>query len=148
MAMVEALRADARESSDVVTVEDMDVAISKLDKAKAKWSDMAYITPIATQEESSISGIRRLSGVPSLDSAYARGSELGVDQNDPPSLKNDVEPVVLFDPVFVNCKLSAAEQVNRSVELSSVDTNNTWLKVRSFCIEVPSFQLIARCSRS
>ena len=102
MAMVEALRADARESSDVATVEDMDVTISKLDKAKARWSDMAYITPTATQEESSISGIRRLSSVPSLDPAHVRGSELGVNQNDPPSLKDSIEPVVLFDPVFVN----------------------------------------------
>ena len=72
MAMVESLRADAKTVSDVIIVEDMDAAINDLDEAKAKWSGMAYITPTATQKESSISGIRKLSCVPSLES---RGSE-------------------------------------------------------------------------
>ena len=50
-------------------------------------------TPI-TQEESSLPGIRRLSSVQSLDPAHVCGSELCVDQNDPPSLEDSVEPVV------------------------------------------------------
>ena len=139
LAMVEALRTDAKDSSDVALVEDMDLAINKLAAAKDKWCNLACITTPITPEESVVSGIRRLSSVQSLDPAHARGSELCVDQNDPPSLEDGMEPVVLFDPVFVNRELTATEQVNRSVELSSVGTDNTWLKVCSFCIEVPSF---------
>ena len=67
------------------------------------------------------------------------GSEPSLDQNDPPSLEGSVEPVVLLDPVFVNRELTTIEQVNRSIELSLVDPDNTWIKVRSFCIEIPSF---------
>ena len=136
MAMVELLRADAKAILDVIIVEEMDAAMNSLDEARARWCRMAHIDSAVTQREPSVSGIRKLSGESGLGTAHDCGSEPGVE---PPSLEDNVEPVALLNPVFVNRELTVEEQVNRSVELSSLDTDNTWVKVRSFCIEVPSF---------
>ena len=122
MAMVELLRADAKAILDVIIVEEMDAAMNSLDEARARWCRMAHIDSAVTQREPSVSGIRKLSGESGLGTAHDCGSEPGVE---PPSLEDNVEPVALLNPVFVNRELTVEEQVNRSVELSSLDTDNT-----------------------
>ena len=57
LAMVEALRTEAKDSSDVALVEDMDLAINKLAAAKDKWCNLACITTPITPEEPALSGI-------------------------------------------------------------------------------------------
>ena len=145
MALIDHLRKGACETSDAVLVEELDVAMTQVDSAREEWSRKACAPdpPKESQESHStpILGISRLDkGQNSGIATVQADSEFSHNQKQVPTLGEEgLRSVTQLRPVFVNRELTNIEDVNRSVELSEFDDNNTWIKTGEFVIEIPSF---------